>query len=120
MTKEFMIIPLHKDFMYKYIFTKKKEKLMKFLIAVLKINIDYKSSTIVVENNELGKAKAREYHKTVDLLVTLNSEFIIDVEINSEHISTIKFRNMLYLNKITTNYVEKGTKVTDMNKISFI
>ena len=113
------LIPLTRDFMFKHIFTNNPNILKKFLISVLKLNINPELASIVVESNELVKSRNKEYHKTVDILVKINNNLKIDVELNSEKFKTIKLRNTLYLHKISTDTIEVGTATIDMSKYYF-
>ena len=102
------IIPLTFDYMFKRVFILNKELLKKFIISVLKLDINPNLASITIENCELPKSTKREYRKTVDILVTINNNMSIDIEINSSRFEDIKYRNTLYLEKIMTNKIESG------------
>ena len=87
-------IPLTRDFMFKRIFTNNPEILKKFLISVLKLDINPDLATITILNNELTCTKEKEYHKTVDIYARINNNLRIDIEVNSE-----KFSNKYFLFK---------------------
>lgn len=123
-TKEIQIIPLKYDFMFKRVFSLNLELLKEFLICVLDLDIEAKDANIILENVELTKSVKREYQKTVDILVRLNNPIIpsdisIDVEVNSSRYEDIKYRNVLYLQKIMTSYIESSSNLKDMTKYSF-
>lgn len=123
-TKEIQIIPLKYDFMFKRVFSLNLELLKEFLICVLDLEVDAKDANIILENVELTKSVKREYQKTVDILVRLNNPIIpsdisIDVEVNSSRYEDIKYRNVLYLQKIMTSYIESSSNLKDMTKYSF-
>lgn len=102
--------------MFKRVFTKNPELLKKFLICVLKLDMNPQTSHILIENTELPKSIRREYRKTVDILVVLNGTKTIDVELNSSTFNEIKYRNALYIEKIMTTNLEQGTSKEDMSK----
>ena len=113
------LIPLTRDFMFKHIFTNNPNILKKFLISVLKLNINPELASIVVESNELVKSRNKEYHKTVDIYACINNNLRIDIEVNTEKFSAIKARNALYLNKIAIDTTNSGFTYQDISKIYF-
>ena len=113
------LIPLTRDFMFKHIFTNNPNILKKFLISVLKLNINPELASIVVESNELVKSRDKEYHKTVDIYACINNNLRIDIEVNTEKFSAIKARNALYLNKIAIDTTNSGFTYQDISKIYF-
>ena len=117
--QEEKFIPLTRDFMFKRIFTNNPEILKKFLISVLKLDINPNLATITILNNELTKAREKEYHKTVDIYARINNNLRIDIEINSEKFNTVKVRNTFYLNKITVDTTDVGVNYKDFSKIYF-
>ncbi len=112
-------IPLTRDFMFKRIFSNNPEILKKFLISVLKLNINPDLATITILNNELTCAREKEYHKTVDIYVRINNNLRIDIEVNSEKFDAVKVRNTFYLNKITIDTTDVGVNYKDFSKIYF-
>ena len=112
-------IPLTRDFMFKRIFTNNPEILKKFLISVLKLDINPDLATITILNNELTKAREKEYHKTVDIYARINNNLRIDIEVNSEKFNTVKVRNTFYLNKIKVDTTDVGVNYKDFSKIYF-
>ena len=113
------LIPLTRDFMFKHIFTNNPNILKKFLISVLKLNINPDLANIIVESNELVKSRDKEYHKTVDIYACINNNLRIDIEVNTEKFSAIKARNALYLNKIAIDTTNSGFTYQDISKIYF-
>ncbi len=105
--------------MFKHIFTNNPDILKKFLIDVLKLDINPNLATIIIENNELTKSREKEYQKNVDIYVSINNNLRIDIEVNSEKFSSIKARNVLYLNKIAIDTTESGFTYQKMNKQYF-
>ena len=117
--QEEKFIPLTRDFMFKRIFTNNPEILKKFLISVLKLDINPDLATITILNNELTKAREKEYHKTVDIYARINNNLRIDIEVNSEKFDAVKVRNTFYLNKITVDTTDVGVNYKDFSKIYF-
>ena len=113
------LIPLTRDFMFKHIFTSNPNILKKFLISVLKLDINPDLASIVVESNELVKSRDKEYHKTVDIYACINNNLRIDIEVNTEKFSAIKARNALYLNKIAIDTTNAGFSYQDISKVYF-
>lgn len=105
--------------MFKRIFSNNPEILKKFLISVLKLNINPDLATITILNNELTCAREKEYHKTVDIYVRINNNLRIDIEVNSEKFDAVKVRNTFYLNKITIDTTDVGVNYKDFSKIYF-
>ena len=112
-------IPLTRDFMFKRIFTNNPEILKKFLISVLKLDINPNLACITILNNELIKSREKEYHKTVDIYVRINHNLRIDIEVNSEKFNNIKVRNTFYLNKITIDTTDAEINYQDFSKVFF-
>ena len=117
--QEEKFISLTRDFMFKRIFTNNPEILKKFLISVLKLDINPNLATITILNNELTKAREKEYHKTVDIYARINNNLRIDIEVNSEKFDAVKVRNTFYLNKITVDTTDVGVNYKDFSKIYF-
>ena len=117
--QEEKFIPLTRDFMFKRIFTNNPEILKKFLISVVKLDINPNLATITILNNELTKAREKEYHKTVDIYARINNNLRIDIEVNSEKFDAVKVRNTFYLNKITVDTTDVGVNYKDFSKIYF-
>ena len=86
---------------------------------LLKLDMNPDTATIEIESNELVKAKDKEYHKSVDILAKINNNLRIDIEINSERYDSVKFRNTMYLEKITTDTIESGNTNSSMTKYYF-
>ena len=121
---DFTLVPLTWDFMFKRVFSLNLNLLKEFLICVLKLDVDPEDADIILENVELTKTIKKEYRKTVDILVTLNNNvskkgISIDVEVNSSRFEDIRFRNVLYHEKIVTTYVESGTDIKNMDQYLF-
>ena len=117
--EKIQFIPLTYDYMFKKVFMEYPDILKKFLISVLKLDINPETSELIFLNSELPKTKRKEYRKTVDILVTINKVKIIDVEINTESYYDINERNTFYLEKIISMGVEKGTTYKETKNYYF-
>ena len=76
--------------------------LKKFLISVLKLDLDYVTCPIIVLCNELPKENKHEYHKTLDINVRLNNNIHLDLEMNQSKYDMVVTRNGLYESKLFT------------------
>ena len=97
--KEIKMIPLTFDVVLKGVFERNRDLLKKFVISVLKLDIDESYTDIEVTKNELLKENIKEYQKRVDILVILNDNIYVDIEINRSSFEKSKFRNSLYCDK---------------------
>lgn len=110
--KEVKMIPLTFDVMLKGVFERNQDLLKKFVISVLKLDLDIDSTSIEISKNELLKENIKEYQKKVDILVILNDKIYIDIEANRSSFAKSKLRNSLYCDKLYTTILETGTKTT--------
>ena len=110
--KEIKMIPLTFDVVLKGVFERNRDLLKKFVISVLKLDIDESYTDIEVTKNELLKENIKEYQKRVDILVILNDNIYVDIEINRSSFEKSKFRNSLYCDKLYTTLLETGEKAS--------
>lgn len=112
--KEVELVPLTYDFSFKRMFANDGVNdyliLKKFLISVLKLDLDYVTCPIIVLCNELPKENKHEYHKTLDINVRLNNNIHLDLEMNQSKYDMVVTRNGLYESKLFTMAFESGTK----------
>lgn len=118
--KELELIPLTYDFTFKKIFASKRNGdyliLKKFLISVLRLNLNPKKCNILVVCNELPKENRGEYKKTLDINILLDNNIHLDIEMNNSNYENIKIRNSLYESKLFTMSFESGSKIEDFLK----
>ena len=114
--KEIKMIPLTFDVVLKGVFERNRDLLKKFVISVLKLDIDESYTDIEVTKNELLKENIKEYQKRVDILVILNDNIYVDIEINRSSFEKSKFRNSLYCDKLYTTLLETGEKASFLKK----
>ena len=115
--RDFEMIPLTFDVMFKGVFEKNSDILKRFLISVLKLGLDVDSTKIEILNNELVKENFREYQKRVDILVVLNGNIYVDIEINRSNFNRVKLRNSMYCDKLYSMLLDMGDKTTRLNDI---
>ena len=105
------MIPLTFDVVLKSVFTKNQDHLKKFLLSVLKLNFDPKTTKIRISNTEIVKQYTKESQKRVDILVVINDVLYVDIEANRSPFKRVKRRNTMYLDKINTLILEVGEKM---------
>ena len=110
------MIPLTFDVVLKSVFTKNQDLLKKFLLSVLKLNFDPKTTKIRISNTELVKQYTKESQKRVDILVVINDVLYVDIEANRSPFKRVKRRNTMYLDKINTLILEVGEKMKKANE----
>ena len=112
--KEVKMIPLTFDVVLKGMFERNQDLLKRFVISVLKLEIDSSDTDLEITKNELLKENIKEYQKRVDILVILNDNIHIDIEINRSNFEKSKFRNSLYWDKLYTTLLETGEKASEL------
>ena len=108
------MIPLTFDVVLKGVFERNQDLLKRFIISVLKLEIDLSNTDIEITKNELLKENVKEYQKRVDILVILNDKIYVDIEINRSSFEKSKFRNSLYCDKLYTTLLETGEKASEL------
>lgn len=71
-------------------------------------------------NSELVKENKREYQKIIDLYVVLDGKIYIDIEINRSLFESVKLRNNLYKNKLSSLLLESGEDIKLLNEKNYI
>ena len=107
--REISFIPLTADFMFKSVMRKNPDIFQEFLIKVADINIDNDSYLIFLDK-ELIKCNIKEKGKTLDLVVSIGDNLIINIEINRSKYEIVKTRNDFYLERLDTMQVEVADK----------
>lgn len=113
---------LVKDYVIKEILTKNKEIYKEIVIMLINdvIKLDINDTNILFENVELGKSNYNEYNKIIDNYIKINDVIHVDIEFNTSLYNTVKLRNLLYLNKISTKILESGDKINKLNDVYLI
>lgn len=111
------MVPLTLDCVFKKIFETNLEMLKKFLIIVLKLNINPNECKIEMKNSELPKYNHKEYKMILDVHTILDNNIYVDVEMNSEYFKDIKERNSFYLDKRHVSLLEVGNNPKDYDEI---
>ena len=107
--REISFIPLTADFMFKSVMRKNPDIFQEFLIKVADINIDNDSYLIFLDK-ELIKCNIKEKGKTLDLVVSIGDNLIINIELNRSKYEIVKTRNDFYLERLDTMQVEVADK----------
>jgi len=111
--RKISFIPLTADFMFKSVMRKNPDIFQEFLIKVADINIGNDSYLIFLDK-ELIKCNIKEKGKTLDLVVSIGDNLIINIEINRSKYEIIKTRNDFYLERLDTMQVEVSGKYRDI------
>ena len=117
--KEVRLIPLTYDFMFKSVFEKNLEILKEFLIVLLHLEYELEELDIRILNNELPKENYREYQKRIDVNIVLNNNIFVEIEINREDFSLVKYRNKMYADKLSSMLLESGDNYKKLENIYF-
>ena len=113
--KELKLIPLTFDKMFKSVFTYDLDIFKEFLILETNLDLDIKSTSISLLNNELPKGIIKEYQKTIDIYVSLNDNTRIDVELNNaSYNDLLSIRNSLYESKLFSMSLESGESIKEL------
>ena len=113
--KKVTLINLTYDIVFKSVFQRNKNLLKDYLNSLLNLNIK-KESKITFLNNELYKENKDEYHKIVDLYLSINNQTFIDIELNKMPFEIVRERNNLYLNKLASMLLKTLFKFFIINK----
>lgn len=116
--KEFAIVPLTSDCMFKAMFTYDLDILKEFLILETGLDLNPNETEITLLSNELPKRNFKEYKKTIDIYVSLNDKININIELNNSDFNDyLIVRNELYVSKLFTLMFKSGDKPIDfLNK----
>ena len=112
--KKILLINLTYDITFKSVFQRNKELLKDYLNTMLDVNI--KSSKITFLNSELYKENKNEYHKIIDLYLSIDNQIFIDIELNKMPFKMVIERNNLYLNKLASMLLETGDNIKKLKQ----
>ena len=113
-------IPLTFDLLFKSLFENNLVVLKKFLISVLDLNIKEEDCDIRLNDKELTVTNYNEKNKTIDILITINNLITVDIEINRSKFEDVKYRNLLYLNKIHSLALNRGEDIRNLANKKYI
>ena len=102
------LIPLTFDYAFKMIMIKNIDLFKDFLIKTMHLNISDDDNYILFLDKELVKQNFKEHGKVIDLNVKIETNLLIDVEMNTNSYEVIMDRNELYLEKLDTLSFEVG------------
>ena len=112
--KKILLINLTYDITFKSVFQRNKELLKDYLNTMLDVNI--KSSKITFLNSELYKENKNEYHKIIDLYLSIDNQIFIGIELNKMPFEMVIERNNLYLNKLASMLLETGDNIKKLKQ----
>ena len=112
--KKILLINLTYDITFKSVFQRNKELLKDYLNTMLDVNI--RSSKITFLNSELYKENKNEYHKIIDLYLSIDNQIFIDIELNKMPFKMVIERNNLYLNKLASMLLETGDNIKKLKQ----
>ena len=113
------LIALTYDFMFKSVFGKNLEILKEFLDDLLHLEYELEELDIRILNNELPKEIYSEYQKRIDVNIVLNDNIFVEIEINREDFSLVKYRNKMYADKVSSMMLESGDNYKKLEDIYF-
>jgi len=107
--KKLKLVPLTYDQMFKRLFANNEDMLKRFLITVLKLNLEKDRCKIKIVPNEPLKDINKQKGSRLDILVILNKTIRINIEVNTEDFKDIKDRNVVFNSKSFTTNIPSGT-----------
>ena len=110
--KNITLINLTYDITFKSVFQRNKHLLKDYLYSLLNI----KSSKLFFLNSELYKENKNEYHKIIDLYLSLDNKIFVDIELNKIPFEIVMERNNLYLNKLSSMLLETGENIKKLKQ----
>lgn len=115
--KKLALINLTYDITFKSVFQRNKELLKDYLNSLMNLNIT-STSKITFLNNELYKENKNEYHKIIDLYLSIDNQIFIGIELNKMPFEMVIERNNLYLNKLASMLLETGENIKKLKNYS--
>ena len=115
--KKLALINLTYDITFKSVFQRNKELLKDYLNSLMNLNIT-STSKITFLNNELYKENKNEYHKIIDLYLSIDNQIFIGIELNKMSFEMVIERNNLYLNKLASMLLETGENIKKLKNYS--
>ena len=113
--KKLALINLTYDITFKSVFQRNKELLKDYLNSLMNLNIT-STSKITFLNSELYKENKNEYHKIIDLYLSIDNQIFIDIELNKMPFEMVIERNNLYLNKLASMLLETGDNIKKLKQ----
>ena len=100
---------------FKEIFTKVPNALASLISEIMNIDYFVLHNNIEIERSELEKNGIMNKSTTCDFVVKVDSGFKIDVEINTRKTIGLNERNFLFVSRLYSNMIPRGTKYKDLS-----
>lgn len=114
MTKNNYIFRLSNDSVFKEIFSKVPNALATLISDIMNIDYNILKDNIIIERSELNKNGTTNKSTTCDFVVKIEDNFKINIEINSSNVKGLDERNFLFVSRLYSNIIPKGTKYKDL------
>ena len=112
--KERLIFRLCNDSVFKEIFSKVPNALAALISEITNIDYFILQDNIQIERTELNKEGIANKSTTCDFVVKIEDSFKIDLEINTRKSQGLNERNFLFVSRLYSNMIPKGTKYRDL------
>ena len=109
------VFRLCNDSVFKEIFTKVPNALASLISEIMNIDYFILHNNIEIERSELEKNGIMNKSTTCDFVVKVDSGFKIDVEINTRKTIGLNERNFLFVSRLYSNMIPRGTKYKDLS-----
>ena len=101
------------DWSFKEIFSKVPNALAGLISEALGIDYSLLENNIQIERSELNKEKEDNKTTICDFVVKIEENFKLDIEINTSKYKGLEERNFLFVCRLFSNMIPKGTKYQD-------
>ena len=101
---------LTNDKFLKVFFYRNIDLLKELIISILDLKLDINKTKLKMLNTMLPPSSLKEYLKTVDFIVLLNDNVIVNLEFNNMSFTKVKSRNYIYFCKLITTLLKSGNK----------
>jgi len=116
MTEINYVFRLCNDSVFKEIFSRVPNALAALISECLNIDYFVLENNIQIERNELNKNNVRNKSTTCDFIVKIEDNFKINIEINSSKNKGLEERNFLFVSRLYSNMIPKGTEYKELFK----
>lgn len=112
--KQNLTFRLCNDSVFKEIFSKVPNALAALISEIMNIDYFILQDNIQIERSELNKESIENKSTTCDFIVKIDDSFKIDLEINTRKSLGLNERNFLFVSRLYSNMIPKGTKYKDL------
>jgi len=104
------IFRLCNDWVFKEVFSKVPNALASLISVTLDIDYSLLENNIQIERSELYKDKEDNKGITCDFVVRLEDNYKLNIEVNTTKYVGLEERNLLFVSRLFSNIIPKGTK----------